>query len=39
MTAREFFLYESRLSASGPSYYKLETFALGLRGCVCGEKT
>jgi 2'-5' RNA ligase len=29
MTAREFFLYESRLSGSGPSYYKLEAFALG----------
>lgn len=28
MTAREFFLYESRLSPSGPSYHKLETFAL-----------
>jgi 2'-5' RNA ligase len=28
MTAREFFLYESRLSPSGPSYYKLEGFAL-----------
>jgi 2'-5' RNA ligase len=29
MTAREFFLYESRLSPSGPSYYKLEGFTLG----------
>ena len=28
MTAREFFLYESRLSPSGPSYIKLESFAL-----------
>lgn len=28
MTAREFFLYESRLSSSGPSYYKLEGFKL-----------
>jgi RNA 2',3'-cyclic 3'-phosphodiesterase len=28
MAAREFFLYESRLSPGGPSYYKLESFAL-----------
>ena len=28
MTAREFFLYESRLSPSGPSYHKLEAFQL-----------
>ena len=28
MTAREFFLYESKLSSSGPSYTKLEAFAL-----------
>ncbi len=28
MTAREFFLYESRLSPSGPSYHKLEAFTL-----------
>jgi 2'-5' RNA ligase len=28
MTAREFFLYESRLSSSGPSYHKLEAFTL-----------
>jgi 2'-5' RNA ligase len=28
MAAREFFLYESRLSPSGPSYCKLETFPL-----------
>jgi 2'-5' RNA ligase len=28
MTARQFFLYESKLSPSGPSYSKLETFAL-----------
>jgi 2'-5' RNA ligase len=28
MAAREFFLYESRLSPSGPSYYKLESFEL-----------
>jgi 2'-5' RNA ligase len=28
MTAREFFLYESRLSAGGPSYHKLEGFQL-----------
>jgi 2'-5' RNA ligase len=28
MTAREFFLYESRLSPSGPSYIKLESFTL-----------
>jgi 2'-5' RNA ligase len=28
MTAREFFLYESRLSPSGPSYRKLESFEL-----------
>jgi RNA 2',3'-cyclic 3'-phosphodiesterase len=28
MTAREFFLYESKLSSSGPSYTKLESFAL-----------
>ena len=28
MTAREFFLYESRLSPVGPSYYKLESFKL-----------
>ena len=28
MTAREFFLYESRLSSSGPSYHKLECFKL-----------
>jgi 2'-5' RNA ligase len=28
MAAREFFLYESRLSSSGPSYYKLEAFQL-----------
>ena len=28
MTAREFILYESRLSPSGPSYYKLEGFEL-----------
>ncbi len=28
MTAHEFFLYESRLSSSGPSYHKLETFTL-----------
>jgi 2'-5' RNA ligase len=28
MTAREFFLYESRLSSGGPSYHKLESFAL-----------
>jgi 2'-5' RNA ligase len=28
MTAREFFLYESRLSPSGPSYHKLERFEL-----------
>ena len=28
MTAREFFLYESRLSPSGPSYHKLEAFEL-----------
>jgi 2'-5' RNA ligase len=28
MTAREFFLYESRLSPSGPSYFKLESFTL-----------
>jgi 2'-5' RNA ligase len=28
MTAREFFLYESRLSPGGPSYHKLEGFAL-----------
>jgi 2'-5' RNA ligase len=28
MTAREFFLYESRLSSSGPGYYKLEAFTL-----------
>ncbi len=28
MTAREFFLYESKLSPSGPSYYKLESFGL-----------
>jgi 2'-5' RNA ligase len=28
MTAREFFLYESRLSSSGPSYYKLDAFPL-----------
>jgi RNA 2',3'-cyclic 3'-phosphodiesterase len=28
MTAREFFLYESKLSPSGPSYSKLETFTL-----------
>ncbi|HUO59683.1 MAG TPA: RNA 2',3'-cyclic phosphodiesterase [Candidatus Acidoferrales bacterium] len=29
MTAREFFLYESRLSPSGASYAKLERFELG----------
>ncbi|HEX8924959.1 MAG TPA: RNA 2',3'-cyclic phosphodiesterase, partial [Terriglobales bacterium] len=29
MTAREFFLYESRLSPAGASYTKLERFALG----------
>lgn len=28
MTAREFFLYESRLSSSGPSYHKLDAFSL-----------
>jgi 2'-5' RNA ligase len=28
MTAREFFLYESRLSPSGPSYHKLDAFPL-----------
>jgi 2'-5' RNA ligase len=28
MAAREFFLYESRLSPVGPSYYKLESFKL-----------
>jgi RNA 2',3'-cyclic 3'-phosphodiesterase len=28
MTAREFFLYESKLSSSGPQYSKLEGFAL-----------
>jgi len=28
MTARQFFLYESKLSPSGPSYSKLETFEL-----------
>ncbi len=28
MTAREFFLYESRLSPSGASYHKLEAFTL-----------
>jgi len=28
MTAREFFLYESRLSSSGPSYSKLHAFKL-----------
>ena len=28
MTAREFFLYESKLSSSGPNYSKLEAFAL-----------
>jgi 2'-5' RNA ligase len=28
MTAREFILYESRLSPSGPSYHKLEGFEL-----------
>ena len=28
MTAREFFLYESKLSSSGPNYTKLEAFAL-----------
>lgn len=28
MTAREFFLYESKLSSSGPSYSKLEAFEL-----------
>jgi 2'-5' RNA ligase len=28
MTAREFFLYESRLSPSGPSYHQLEGFEL-----------
>ncbi|HVJ05050.1 MAG TPA: RNA 2',3'-cyclic phosphodiesterase [Candidatus Saccharimonadales bacterium] len=28
MAAREFFLYESKLSSLGPSYYKLERFEL-----------
>ncbi|SRR6266568_3023756 len=28
MAAREFFLYESKLSSVGPSYYKLERFEL-----------
>ncbi|PSH04427.1 MAG: RNA 2',3'-cyclic phosphodiesterase [Acidobacteria bacterium] len=28
MTAQEFFLYESKLSSSGPSYYKLEGYKL-----------
>jgi 2'-5' RNA ligase len=28
MTARQFFLYESKLSAGGPSYHKLESFEL-----------
>jgi 2'-5' RNA ligase len=28
MTARQFFLYESKLSPSGPLYSKLETFEL-----------
>lgn len=28
MTAREFFLYESKLSPTGPNYYKLEGFQL-----------
>jgi 2'-5' RNA ligase len=32
MTAREFFLYESRLSPSGPSYIKLEGFTLTAEG-------
>ncbi len=30
MTAREFFLYESRLSPSGPSYHKLERLTRSL---------
>jgi 2'-5' RNA ligase len=28
MTAREFFLFESKLSPKGSTYIKLETFAL-----------